>query len=142
MEEESRIVAKADSFVAFCPFASRFAGLLRISSFDHVAQFEQFSDTKLDQLASFLWRVLSWIDVAYPGKAYNLLLHTCPPGAGNPDAFQWSIDIFPRLNKTAGFEWSSDCMINTVLPEIAAAQYRQIASLDDPRRVLANVKLV
>lgn len=136
IEEKSRVVDRTDSFVAFCPFASRFAGLLRVTSLAHQPHFESLSDGALDQLASFLWRALSWVNQVFPGKAFNYLLHTCPPGAQHPQAFQWSFDIFPRLNKTAGFEWSSDCMINSMLPESAASLYREIARRNDPRNVL------
>lgn len=137
MEEKSRVIDRTDSLVAFCPFASRFPGLIRITSIAHQPHFDAFSDVALDQLASFLWRVLSWVNQAFPGKAFNYMLHTCPPGSQQPEAFQWSLDVMPRLNKTAGFEWSSDCMINSLLPEAAAAQYRAIARQNDPRHVLS-----
>lgn len=136
IEEKSRVIDQTDSLVAFCPFASRFPGLIRITSSAHQPHFESFSDTSLDQLGSFLWRVLSWVNTAFPGRAFNYLLHTCPPGASQPESFQWSLDVFPRLNKTAGFEWSCECMINSLLPETAASRYRDIAHRNDPRNVL------
>ncbi|MCC9599058.1 DUF4921 family protein [Stieleria sp. JC731] len=135
--QRSRVIAKTDSFVAYCPFASRFAGMIRLTSMSHQPRFESFDDGTLDRLASMLTRVIYWVNQAFPGKAYNYLLHTCPPSSAQPEAFQWWLDIFPRLNKAAGFEWSSDCMINSMLPEVAAANYRRIARRDDPRRVLA-----
>ncbi|QEG01219.1 Galactose-1-phosphate uridylyltransferase [Stieleria maiorica] len=136
LAERSRLIDRTDSFVAFCPFASRFGGLIRMTSVEHQPHFDLMTDTSLDQLASFLWRVLSWVKEAFPGKAFNYLLHTCPPGCQQPDAFQWSLDVFPRLSKTAGFEWSCDCMINSLLPESAALRYREIARKHDPRNVL------
>ncbi len=138
MDEKSRVVDRTDSLVAFCPFASRFAGMVRITSAVHQPHFEALGDADLDQLASFLWRVLNWVGQAYPGKAYNYLINTCPPGSQQPESFQWSLDVFPRLSKTAGFEWSSDCMINSLLPEAAAERYRKIARRNDPRYVLGT----
>ncbi|MCO8124524.1 DUF4921 family protein [Stieleria sp. TO1_6] len=137
LAEKKRIIGQTDSLVAFCPFASRFAGLIRITSIAHQPHFERLSDASLDHLSSLLWRVLSWVNRAFPGKAFNYMLHTCPPGSKQPESFQWSLDVFPRLNKVAGFEWSSDCMINSMLPEVAAEQYRQVARQSDPRNVLA-----
>ncbi|MDM4015484.1 galactose-1-phosphate uridylyltransferase [Roseiconus lacunae] len=136
-EQKSRLIDRTDSFVAYSPFASRFPGMIRVTSMGHQSHFENFDDATLDRLASLLTRVIYWVDQAFPGKAYNYLLHTCPPAASQPEAFQWWLDIFPRINKAAGFEWSSDCMINSMLPEVAAANYRRIARKDDPRRVLA-----
>ena len=138
LEDGSRIITVADSFVAFCPFASRVPGLIRISSLTHVKHFDEFNELELDHLSSLLWRALRWIDQAFPEKAYNLVLSTCPPRTSSGESFQWSLDLFPRLNKVAGFEWSSDCMINPLLPENAADMYRRTALLDDPRQVLAN----
>jgi len=137
VSEHRRMIDRTDAFVALCPFASRFPGLVRITSTHHQPHFDDFTENALDDLASFLWRVLGWVDAAFPDKAYNYLLHTCPPGARQPEAYHWSLDIFPRLTKTAGFEWSSDCMINPLLPELAAKRYREIARATDPRHVLA-----
>ncbi|MEO1614233.1 MAG: DUF4921 family protein [Planctomycetota bacterium] len=137
ISERSRVIDQSDSFIAFCPFASRFPGMLRISSTAHRPHFHTMDDELLDQLSSFLWRAIHWVEDCFPGKSYNYILRTCPPGAEMPDAFQWSLDIFPRLTKAAGFEWSSDCMINSQLPEKAASEYRRIASKDDPRNLLA-----
>ncbi|PAY21057.1 galactose-1-phosphate uridylyltransferase [Rhodopirellula sp. SM50] len=136
LAERSRVIDRTDSFVAFCPFASRFGGMIRLTSVEHQPHFDRMTETSLDQLSSFLWRVLCWVNEAFPGKAFNYLLHTCPPGGQQPEAFQWSLDVFPRLNKTAGFEWSCDCMINSLLPETAALRYREIARRHDPRNVL------
>jgi UDPglucose--hexose-1-phosphate uridylyltransferase len=137
LEEKLRVVARTDSLVAFCPFASRLPGLIRIAPVTHQPHFEALTDASLDQLASFLWRALCWVDKVFPGKAFNYVLSTCPPGSKQPEAFQWSLDLFPRLSKTAGFEWGSNCMINALLPEAAASRYRDVARQNDPRRVLA-----
>ncbi|MEM6469780.1 MAG: DUF4921 family protein [Planctomycetota bacterium] len=137
LEERSRIIDQSDSFVAFCPFASRFPGMIRVTSTSHQPHFHAFENDTLDRLGSFLWRVIHWIEECYPGKSYNYILKSCPPGTEQPEAFQWSFEIFPRISKQAGFEWSSDCMINSLMPEKAAFAYREIASRDDPRNVLA-----
>lgn len=139
ISERQRLIDRTDSLVAYCPFASRFPGMIRITSVKHQPHFDELSDSALDRLASFLWRAVTWVDEAYPGKAYNYILNTCPPGAKSSAAFQWTIDLFPRLAKTAGFEWSSDCMINPLLPELAAQNYRRTAVKDDPRELLKSV---
>ncbi len=82
-------------------------------------------------------RVVSWLEKIRPGTAYNYCLHTRPPAtADKPDSFHWSIEIFPRMTRVAGFEWSSQCMINPILPEVAAAKYRSCAVAEDPRVTL------
>ena len=38
--------------------------------------------------------------------------------------FHWHLQILPRIGGFAGFENATDCFINTVRPEDAAAYYR------------------
>jgi UDPglucose--hexose-1-phosphate uridylyltransferase len=41
--------------------------------------------------------------------------------------YHWHLEILPRLSKIAGFELASGYHINTVAPEVAARQLRDIA---------------
>ncbi|MEM0927055.1 MAG: hypothetical protein AAGJ83_13520, partial [Planctomycetota bacterium] len=90
LDERSRVVDQSDAFIAYCPFASRFPGMLRVTSTTHRPYFDAFDDEMLDRLASFIWRVLHWVEESYPDKSYNFLLKSCPPGAEQPEACQWS----------------------------------------------------
>jgi UDPglucose--hexose-1-phosphate uridylyltransferase len=68
--------------------------------------------------------ILRAIEAEHPRCAYNLVLQTSHFDHELPDAFHWRLKVIPRLSKIAGFEWSSDCFINTVLPEAAAQSLR------------------
>lgn len=137
LADGSRIVSHTGGLVAFCPFASRHPGTIRVTQTKHNAYFEDQSDEELDSLSRMIVRLISWLESSFPGIAYNYYLHSCPPASDHSDAFHWSLDLFPRLTKTAGFEWSSDCIINPMLPETAAATYRRRAADSDPRFVLS-----
>lgn len=131
-----RIVWRDDTVVAFCPFASRLPMLLRITTQQHQAHFEELDDLAIESVSRLVYRSVSWLEAIRPGTPYNICLSTKPPGAGDStDSFHWSIDLFPRMTQLAGFEWSSGCMINPVLPETAAASYRRIAIAEDPRTI-------
>ena len=134
LAERSRIVLTSGELVAFCPFASRHAGMLRVVAKGHNAFFESQDDEQLHALASMLKRLIGLMGQVFPGAAYNYLLHTSPIRDKNRDAFHWSLDLFPRLTKTAGFEWSSDCNIHPMLPESTAAEFRAAASKSNPRQ--------
>ncbi|TWU44083.1 Galactose-1-phosphate uridylyltransferase [Novipirellula aureliae] len=137
LKQKTRIVAQTDSLIAYCPYASRLPMMIRITSKSHLDHFDNLPATSLDELARLLQRVTRWLEAIVPGAAYNVLVHSRPPGfTSNCEAFHWSIEFFPRINRIAGFEWSSDCMINTVLPETAAKKYRRRAAAEDPRLVL------
>ncbi|QDT08639.1 DUF4921 family protein [Planctomycetes bacterium K23_9] len=133
-KEKQRIVATTDSLVAFCPFASPMPMGVRIAPRDHADRFDLASDEMIESVARLVKRVARWIEKLMPGTAYNFVINTRPPAAtGDAESFHWSMDIFPRLSRIAGFEFGSQCMINSVMPEIAAANYRQCSASEDPR---------
>ena len=137
LKEKTRVIAKTDDLVAFCPFASKLPMSVRITTRKHESRFEQLSDATIESIAFLVKRVIGWIDQVRPGAAYNFLIHTRPPGVADcDDAFHWALDIFPRVTLLAGFEFSSDCMINPTMPEIAAAELRDCVAAEDPRNVL------
>ena len=124
---KERIVWQDDSLIAFCPFASRLPMLLRISTRQHQARFEDLAEPTIESVSRLVRRAVSWLEAIRPGTAYNITLSTEPPTDNDPaSSFHWSIDIFPRMTQIAGFEWISGCHINPVLPETAAATYRKL----------------
>lgn len=136
-EANSRIVWQDASLIAFCPFASRLPMLLRITTQQHQARFEELADLTIESVSRLVHRAVSWLESIRPATAYNIALSTLPPGTDpSSDSFHWSIDLFPRMNQMAGFEWTSGCHINPVLPEAAAAAYRKVAQAEDPRAIL------
>lgn len=120
LSSSERIVAQTESFVALCPFASRLPYSVSILPKSHQSAFEECSTSQLEELARLTQHTLRAIEIQHPQAAYNYVLQTAPLDAHDPAAFHWRLKILPRLTKVAGFEWSSECYINTVLPEEAA----------------------
>ncbi len=132
---KQRVVACDDTLIAYCPFASHLPMLVRLTTLEHQACFEDLGDRVLESVSRMVYRVITWLERLRPGTAYNYYINTRPPGIKDPtDSFHWSLDIFPRMTQVAGFEWSSGCMINPVFPETAAAMYRKCVSAENPRR--------
>jgi UDPglucose--hexose-1-phosphate uridylyltransferase len=137
VKAKSRVVARTDSLIAYCPFASRLPMLVRITTVDHLDRYESLSLSVIEELSHLVSRITTWMQQLHPGVSYNYILNTRPPGIdGRADAHHWSLEIFPRLTRMAGFEWGSHSMINPILPEIAAAQYRLRAAAENPRQIL------
>ena len=137
LKAKSRIIWRDDSLVAFCPFSSHLPFLVRITTLAHQPCYEDLPESNIESVSRLVRRVVSWIEKLFPDTAYNFCLHTRPPGCNDPaDAYHWTIEIFPRITQVAGFEFSSHCMINPVLPEDAAAQLRSCALAEDPRLIL------
>ena len=134
--QKERMVARDKWTIAFCPFASPLPMMIRLTSIRHQAAFEDLDEVQLKSVARMLYRTIGWIEQECPGASYNYYLNTQPLDKKDPsNSFHWSIDLFPRLTHVAGFEWSSGCLINPVLPESAAKRYRKRVQAEDLRRV-------
>lgn len=137
LKAKKRIIWRDKSLIAFCPFSSHLPFLVRITTLAHQPCYEDLTDSNIESISRLVRRVVAWIEKLFPGTAYNFCLHTRPPGCNDPsDAYHWTIEIFPRMTQVAGFEFSSHCMINPVLPEDAATQLRSRALAEDPRLIL------
>lgn len=126
LEQQVRIVEETPDFVAFCPFASRLPSLLTILPKAHASEFECLSHDQLLQLSWLAHRLVRRIERCFPDAAYNFIIHTAPSCQQASQWFHWRMEIFPRLTKVAGFEWGSDCYINPIAPEQAAAALRAV----------------
>lgn len=131
-----RIVCENDAFIAFCPYASRFPFETWILPKEHCID---FYDNKIVEkngsLASILKTVLQKLSKTIGEPEYNYIVHAAPnrfPREGYwhtiDSDYHWHIELFPRLVKTAGFEWGSGFYINPTPPEDAAKFMREITT--------------
>lgn len=111
----ARACFENDSFVAFCPYASRFNYEVWVFPKAHVARLE---DVDFAGLADVLARVLRRVHKV--NFDYNILVQYGPEG----DDFHFHLEVCPRVSIWAGFELGSGIIINTVAPEDAAKFYR------------------
>jgi UDPglucose--hexose-1-phosphate uridylyltransferase len=115
-----RMVARNERFAAFCPFASQFAYEVWILPRRHAARFEESRDAELRDAAMLLKSTIRALEAVLDQPAYNYFLHTAPFDSQPCDHYHWHIELFPRVSKAAGFEWSSGWRLNAVPPERAA----------------------
>jgi UDPglucose--hexose-1-phosphate uridylyltransferase len=120
VRHRERIVMETDHFVVICPFASRFPFAFSIIPRKHRSHFEDISAEELLDLATVLKSSLSALERAQPDAAYNYVLQSSPFHQFDDEAHHWRLRVIPRLSKVAGFEWGSDCFINTTKPEVAS----------------------
>jgi UDPglucose--hexose-1-phosphate uridylyltransferase len=123
-QDGRRIVAEWPNFVAFCPFASQFPFETWILPRAHGAKFEEADDEQLEELAKMVRRLVAFTETALNDPAFNYLIHTIPFRATSTACYHWHLEFFPRMTKTAGFEWGAGDYINTVSPEDAASTLR------------------
>lgn len=124
-KQEGRLVFESSLFAIACPFASRFSYECWVVPHTSCFPFHQTDQATLAAMAEALARVVAAYERLLESPAYNMVLHA-PPIGESPPAFGWFFRVFPRVTQFAGFEWATDCYINTVSPEQAAMELQQV----------------
>jgi len=120
LNDNIRIIAVNDMFIAIEPFASRFPFETWVLPRFHESNFEKLRGDTIANLVSLLKETLQKLRIALNDPPYNLMLHTAPLDDGYPEEYHWHIEIIPKLVKVAGFEWGTGFYINPTAPEDAA----------------------
>ncbi len=107
-----------ETCVAFTPYASRFPMEIWIFPKRHTRSITQFTQAEIEGMADLLRKTLQRLKAL--NAPYNYYLNE---GLEGKD-YHVHLEILPRLALHAGFEYSSEMIINPVTPEDAAAFYR------------------
>lgn len=125
-EREERIVFENDSFVAFCPFASRAAFEIWVMPKKHKPYFERSNNEEKVDCGQALHEAVRRFCQVLGEPAYNFYLHTSPCDGRDYPYYHWHIEILPKTSIWAGFELSTGIEISTIEPEKAAKLLREI----------------
>lgn len=130
-----RVIYNDGRFLVLAPYASCFPFELRLFPIQHNHDFALMNDNELSDCAAALQNMLRRLYCLLQDPPYNFILHTSPPiqqplaKAGYWQTlamdYHWHIELVPRLNQIAGFEWGSGLFINSLPPEDAAYFLRQ-----------------
>lgn len=122
------VIEKSEHFVAIKPFASRFEWEVHILPLKHQADFMDTDDELLADFAQVLKNTMTRLDKLLNGAQYNYFLHSLPNNSqrDHHHSYHWHLEICPRTSIPSGFELGSGFYINTVSPESAAQQLREI----------------
>lgn len=137
---KERVVFENEDFFIFCPYASLTPFETCLLPKRHDADFHKVTDVQIDRLAEAMRVLLTKYEKALgAGLSYNYVLHTTPSDRWCEEnmpiaysSYHWHIELFPRLTKTAGFEWGTGFYINPTPPEDAAAFLREIEVDGEP----------
>ncbi|EKD51435.1 MAG: hypothetical protein ACD_62C00255G0004 [uncultured bacterium] len=119
-----RIMAERGDMIALCPFASRYPFETWLLPQTHLARFETSPDTILIDTARLLKIVLGKLNENLNYPPYNFVLHSAPVHC-DPSIYHWHIEVIPITTSIAGFERGTECYINTISPENAAAALKK-----------------
>jgi UDPglucose--hexose-1-phosphate uridylyltransferase len=130
-----RIVKEFPNYIIATPYASCSPFELRLYPRQHGYDFARLGDAELAELAVALKDMLLRLKVVLKDPPYNFILHTAPPTHPRPGKpgywsslqydYHWHIELIPRLNQMAGFEWGTGFFINHTSPEDAALFLRE-----------------
>ncbi|MEM9412399.1 MAG: DUF4921 family protein, partial [Planctomycetota bacterium] len=112
LSQEVRILEETDRFIMLCPFASRFAFQVWIAPKTSELAFDSTSEDFRPELSELISRYTCRLEELLEKPAYNLLLHLAPTKLNQNQ--HWFIEIFPRLNRMAGFEIGTEIWVNPV----------------------------
>ena len=121
-----RLLFETAAFIGFCPFASRFPFEICLVPKEHSPAFDTMASEKLRELAFMLRQSLQRL-ARIVDAPLNYVIHSAPLRERRRERYHWHLEILPRITKIAGFELASGYYINTVAPEVAARQLREIA---------------
>jgi UDPglucose--hexose-1-phosphate uridylyltransferase len=111
-------VTESEWYAVLCPRAPRFPGETWVLPRSHAADFDALSDDEATELAAVLLDLLTRADRALGRPDFNLIVRSAPyRPAGD---WHWRIELLPRTTTTAGWEWGTGLLINTMFPEHAA----------------------
>jgi UDPglucose--hexose-1-phosphate uridylyltransferase len=130
---EERVVLASNHFLVVTPFASSHPFELWIVPTRHQADYTQASDDELRDLAGVMTRLVGKYKKTLGEVHYNYIVHTTRSERALEENFpyghahyHWHIEMFPRLTRTAGFEWGTGFYINPTPPEEAARYLREV----------------
>jgi UDPglucose--hexose-1-phosphate uridylyltransferase len=128
LHADTYVVEKGEHFIAIKPFASRFEWEVHILPLKHQADFIETSEELLLDYARVFRNTMIRLDAVLGGAQYNYFLHTLPHNSEQDfqSSYHWHLEICPRTSIPSGFELGSGLYVNTVSPEAAAKQLREV----------------
>jgi UDPglucose--hexose-1-phosphate uridylyltransferase len=126
LQEQTRIVAISEHFVALELYASPAPFCTHIYPRRHTASFGDVSGSEINDLARMLRSILAKLYHGLADPDFNFTIRSAPAESVGVKYFHWYLSVIPRLTRMAGFELGSGMFINTVMPEAAAEFLRKV----------------
>lgn len=128
---KKRIIEENEDYLAFIPYAARFAFETWIIPKVHNPDFSKEREAPLGNLAQVLKNSLQRIVKLLNDPPLTYVFHTMPyprprPGYWNTveKDYHWHLEICPQVTEVSGFEWGSGFQIQPLAPEMCAPLMR------------------
>ncbi len=130
--DKKRIIEENNDYLAFVPYAARFAFETWVIAKMHNSDFSQERESSFGNLAQILRNSLQRIVKFLNDPALTYALHTAPylrprPGYWNTvqKDYHWHLEICPQVTEVSAFEWGSGFQIQPLAPETCAQLLRE-----------------
>ncbi|MBU1406247.1 MAG: galactose-1-phosphate uridylyltransferase [Proteobacteria bacterium] len=127
INQNKRVVAENDLFLAIVPYAPRSPFEMWILPKQHASSYLAMDDNHFKALTAIFSECMRRLDTCIPNVPYNFVLHGAPLRSQPLEHYHWHFEIMPKLTMIAGFEWGSGFYINSIPPEEAAQFLREAA---------------
>ena len=128
INQDKRVVAENDLFLAIVPYAPRSPFEMWILPKQHASSYLAMDDAHFKALTAIFSECMRRLNTCIPNVPYNFVLHGAPLRSQPLDHYHWHFEIMPKLTMIAGFEWGSGFYINPIPPE-EAAQFLKEATI-------------
>lgn len=120
-KEKKRIIFENENAIAIAPFVSRNPCEVRVFPKRHRPYFENTFDEELRDVSEALQKILVSIQKKLKDPDYNFFIHTAPiADKKNYSHYHWHVEVYPKLSKLGGFEFSTGIEINIFDPDLVA----------------------
>lgn len=119
------IIEESKYFIVLCPYDSRFCCEMQIIAKRHIQSLTLLNAEEAEDFAIALKRSLLRLTKLYSQHiSYNICFYSSACGDCFNENMHFYAQIIPRIGQMAGFEFSTGCFINSMLPENAAKALR------------------
>jgi UDPglucose--hexose-1-phosphate uridylyltransferase len=118
--EGARMILETEEYAAFCPFASRVAAEIWIMPLRHVSAFDAAIVGAASGFARVLRDIIRRLAAGFDDPAFNFFIHSNPLQEPENPAYHWHLELLPKVQSVAAFEWGSGMFMNSMAPEDAA----------------------
>lgn len=125
---KDQLIEENGSFISYVPIDSKFPYEMYILPKKHISNIVYFNSEELAAMGKILRNCVRRLAALNDGISYNICFFSSPkvpPGECYDEYTHFHIQIIPRIGHMAGFEFSTGCYINSVLPENAALTLKQ-----------------
>jgi len=125
-QKKENIIIETDRAVAFAPFVSRNSFEVRVFPKRHSPYFEETSDADRNAVADVLHKILQKVTKNMNDPDYNFFIHTAPVREKSRyKHYHWHVEVYPKFNTRAGFEFGTGIDMDIVDPALAAKILRK-----------------